>query len=58
MTREPASFVAVETPRGDTRVGRVTDAEWEASVQCLHRVLTVDLDGVRLRVPEPDAVPV
>jgi len=46
--------VAVETPRGNIRAGRVVDEVVHADADGLHRQYRVDIDGVTLRVDEDD----
>lgn len=49
--------VAIETPRGDIRAGPVVDRELDARANGTELLLTVEIDGIRLRVPERDATP-
>ena len=46
--------VAIETPRGHVREGDVVATDWEATVAGLARILTVEIEGVRFRIPSTD----
>ena len=49
--------VAIETPRGDIRAGPVVDRELDARADGTELLLTVEIDGARLRVPECETTP-
>lgn len=52
---ETPNRVEIKTPRGNRREGQVVDADWRPSEHV--ELLTVDIDGTRLRVPAADAHP-
>jgi hypothetical protein len=53
----PDDHVAVPTPSGGRREGRVVDDHLETAAGDNRRLLTVAVGGVRLVVPESDAKP-
>lgn len=59
MSAHPAhnDRVAVPTPSGDRREGRVVDDRLKTAGDANRRLLTVAVGGVRLVVPASDAEP-